>query len=421
MKNKILNDPVFGFINVLEEDLSPIIEHPFFQRLNRIKQLGLTYYVYPGALHTRFHHTLGATHLMSLAINVLRSKGVEVTPDEELSSKQAILLHDIGHGPFSHALERSIVNLDHEYISLRIMDYLSESINLELAMKIFNGEYEKSFLHDLISSNLDVDRLDYLKRDSFFTGVSEGVIGTERIIKMLNVFDNELVVEEKGLHSVENFLIARELMYLQVYLHKTVTIAEQMLISILKRAKHLARKGKEIFATPPFRFFLYNDISEGEIGNKIKIQDKEMTILEAFALLDDSDVQTSIKVWAFDDDAVLSDLSKRLLNRKLSKIAFSDKPWDKECVQKIRSLLMEKLKVDEDKAGYYLIGDKLSLPKHGGKQSDIKILTSSGVLPLSDVTRVLNTRFFFDPTDKHYLIFPHEVKKEATKILSECK
>jgi HD superfamily phosphohydrolase len=417
MKNKILNDPVFGFINVLEHRLLDIIEHPFFQRLKRIKQLGLTYFVYPGALHTRFHNTLGATHLMGLAINVLRSKNVEITDEEELAAKQAILLHDIGHGPFSHALEHSIVNVSHEDISLAIMEYMNQTMNLSTAIKLFKGQYHKKFLHDLISSNLDVDRLDYLKRDSFFTGVSEGVIGTERIIKMLNVRDNNLVVENKGLHSVENFLIARELMYWQVYLHKTVTIAEQMLIKVLKRAKTLAMNGEEIFASPVLRFFLYNDVAIDDFGEKINIEGREMSVLKAFTLLDDYDIMSAIKVWAFSDDKILSELSQRLLNRQLFKIAFNDTAFDFYKLKDIENLIKNELNLNDDEVQYYFINGKIVLPKASSEDSEIKILNGEKVVPLSKATEILNINMFSKSGEKHYIIFPAEVRHKVLELL----
>ncbi len=409
MKNRILNDPVYGFIGVLEGELATIFEHPFFQRLRRIKQLGLTYYVYPGALHTRFHHTLGATHLMGLAISILKQKGVDITPPEELAAKQAILLHDIGHGPFSHALEHTIINVSHEDISLKVMDYLlQKGIDLSLAIDIFKGDYSKKFLHDLISSSLDVDRLDYLKRDSFFTGVSEGVIGTERIIKMLNVFNNNLVVEYKGLHSVENFLIARELMYWQVYLHKTVTVAEQMLIMILSRAKYLAKSGKNLFATPPFKFFLYNEISENDFNLLVEIKGRKLSVLELFLLLDDDDIMSAIKVWSLGDDKILSDLSMRLLNRNLFKIRIQEKPFTAHYIEIVKSLLNNKLGLSEINLNYYYKTGKVVLPKAKDGE-EIKILKDNLILPLSEATEILNINMFSKNTEKYYMIYPKEI------------
>ncbi len=416
-KNKILNDPVYGFISVLEKDLIELIEHKFFQRLKRIKQLGLTYYVYPGALHTRFHHTLGATHLMSLAINVLRQKGVAISENEALAAKQAILLHDIGHGPFSHALEHSIVNVSHEDISLKIMHELAKEYELETAIDLFQNRHPKKFLHDLISSNLDVDRLDYLKRDSFFTGVSEGVIGTERIIKMLNVYRNNLVVEEKGLHSVENFLIARELMYWQVYLHKTVTIAEQMLIKVLKRAKTLAQTGHDLFASPPLEFFLKNEVTINDFNEKISLYDRKLTVLEAFTLLDDYDIMSALKVWAYSRDKILSELSQRLLNRKLFKIIFKDTAFDYYKLKKIEELIAKELNLTGDEVEYYFINDKIVLPKTASEDDEIKIFTRGKAIPVSKVTEILNINMFSKSSEKHYIIFPAEVKDKVIAML----
>src|SRR5437868_6382764 len=263
-KSKIINDPIYGFVTLPGDLIADLINHPYFQRLRRIKQLGMTNLVYPGALHTRFHHAIGAMHLMTEAIDVLRSKEIEITPEEAEATTIAILLHDIGHGPFSHALEHSIAkNISHEDLSALLMEQLNKQFNgrLALAIKIFNNRYKKKFLHQLVSSQLDMDRLDYLKRDSFFTGVSEGIISSDRIIKMLNVVNDKLVVEAKGIYSIEKFLIARRLMYWQVYLHKTVLSAEKLLVNILKRAKELSSQGKDLFATPTLSLFLKNDFT----------------------------------------------------------------------------------------------------------------------------------------------------------------
>jgi len=417
-KNKILNDPVYGFIGVLEKNLIDLIDHPFFQRLKRIKQLGLTYYVYPGAIHTRFHHTLGATHLMNLAINILKQKGINISDTEALAAKQAILLHDIGHGPFSHALEHSIVNVSHEAISIKIMNELAKTFDLDLAIKLFQGNYKKKFLHDLISSNLDVDRLDYLKRDSFFTGVSEGVIGTERIIKMLNVHDNRLVVEEKGLHSVENFLIARELMYWQVYLHKTVTIAEQMLIKVLKRAKELSKQ-IDLYSTPPLKFFLKNEVSINDFNNKTSIFGKKHTVLEVFTLLDDSDITSALKAWTYSSDKILSELSRRLLNRNLFKITFQNTTFDNKKIKEIEKLISISNNLNKENVSYFFINDKITLPKIKSNEDEIKILSSNKIIPLSKATEIININMFSKSTEKHYIIYPENNKKEIIRILDK--
>lgn len=300
-KLKIFNDPVYGFITIPYEIIFDLIEHPYFQRLRRIKQLGLTAFVYPGALHTRFHHAMGAMHIMGTAIEVLRTKGNDITEAEAKAVTIAILLHDIGHGPFSHALETSIVNdVNHEDISEILMDKLNTEFNgeLSLAIAIFKNNYKKKFLHQLVSSQLDMDRLDYLKRDSFFTGVSEGVISGDRIIAMLNVVNDELVIDSKGIYSIEKFIVARRLMYWQVYLHKTVLAAENLLVNILTRAKELTLKGEVLFGSPSFLYFLKNKVSKVDFINNSKI-------IELFTDLDDYDIMSAIKVWKNNTDTIL--------------------------------------------------------------------------------------------------------------------
>jgi len=307
-KRKIINDPIYGFVSIPSDLIYDLINHKYFQRLRRIKQLGLTNLVYPGALHTRFHHAIGAMHLMNEALLTLKQKGVVITEEEEQATLCAILLHDIGHGPFSHALEHSIVRgVSHEDISSLLMETLNKEFKgkLTLAIKIFKDAYKKRFLHQLVSSQLDMDRLDYLKRDSFFTGVSEGVISSDRIIKMLDVVNNNLVVEVKGIYSIEKFLIARRLMYWQVYLHKTVLSAETLLVNILKRAKELSAQGKDLFATPTFKKFLQNDYSKKDFVN-------DPEVLNAFARLDDTDISASIKGWTESDDRILNLLCNKL-------------------------------------------------------------------------------------------------------------
>jgi hypothetical protein len=313
---KILNDPVYGFISLPHKIFLDIIDHPYFQRLRRIKQLGLSHLVYPGALHTRFNHAIGCAHLMTEAISTLRFLGHQITDEEAKGVTLAILLHDIGHGPFSHTLEHSIVTgIHHEDISVLFMKELNKEFNgeLDLAIEIFSDQYHKKFLHQLVSSQLDMDRLDYLKRDSFFSGVTEGNIGTERIIHMLDVVDDKLVVEEKGIYSIEKFLIARRLMYWQVYLHKTVVSAENILIKVLKRAKELINNGKEIYASPSLSVFLSNSYTLADFENNPKL-------LNDFAELDDFDIYSALKYWKNNSDFVLSSLSKMILNRKLLKI-----------------------------------------------------------------------------------------------------
>ena len=412
-QKKILNDPVHGFINVLSGNLFDVIEHPYFQRLRRIKQLGLTYFVYPGALHTRFHHTLGATHLMSQAIEVLRQKNEDISPNEALSAQYAILLHDIGHGPFSHALEHTIIkDLSHEILSSYLMNEFNEMFNgkLEDAIRIFNDDYPKKFLHQLVSSNMDVDRLDYLKRDSFFTGVSEGVISSERIIKMLKVVDGQIVVEAKGLHSVENFLISRELMYWQVYLHKTVLAAEQMLVRVLLRAKELAMRGEEVFATPAFKFFLYENVGKDDLLTSVDFAGEKKKVLEIFTLLDDYDIMTSLKVWCFHPDKILSDLSSRLVNRRLFKIQMQKTPINKDMESSITEKVIEYMKIEPKNVDYYFVSDKIETGKQGATNEIMIYFSSGDVLPLSQVSEILSKNFFLNDTVKYFVCYPKGIK-----------
>ena len=325
-KRKIFNDPVYGFITVPTDLIFDLIEHPYFQRLRRIKQLGLAEYVYPGALHTRFHHALGAMHLMGQALATLRSKSHEITETECEAAQVAILLHDIGHGPFSHALEHSILShVGHENISLQIMKALNEQMGgrLQTAIQMFEDSYPRRFFNQLISSQLDMDRMDYLNRDCFFTGVIEGAIGTERIIKMLDVTNDQLVVEAKGMLSIESFLNARRLMYWQVYLHKTCICAETMLIQAIGRARDLLKMGVEVWAAPDFLIFLSQEVS---------LQNFKDTpaYLQSFVQLDDYDVWACLKIWTKHPDFVLSSICKMLLERRLYKIQFSDTPFAPE-------------------------------------------------------------------------------------------
>ncbi len=369
-KKKIINDPVYGFITIPTDLIYDLIEHPYFQRLRYIKQLGMTHLVYPGALHTRFHHALGAMHLMKLAIETLRSKGHEITAEEEEAASIAILLHDIGHGPFSHALEHSIVTgISHEHISTLLMDKLNHQFGgrLELALEIFNKRYYKSYLHQLVSGQLDLDRMDYLNRDSFFTGVSEGVISSDRIIKMLDVADGQLVIEEKGIYSIEKFLIARRLMYWQVYLHKTVIGAEQMLVKILERAKELAGDEKRLFATPCFGHFLHHSVSRGEF-----MSDPEH--LKHFSALDDHDIFTSIKVWAHDDDYILSRLCRQLIRRDLFRVEISTRAPSADRIGNLVEKVIEKYNLDEDDASYFVFTDTIQNNAYQVGDGNINIL-----------------------------------------------
>ncbi|MBN2165376.1 MAG: HD domain-containing protein [Marinilabiliaceae bacterium] len=403
-KRKIVNDPVHGFINIPSELIYDLIENPFFQRLRRIKQLGLTYLVYPGAVHTRFQHALGAMHLMNDAVSVLRSKGHEISEDEEEAVCIAILLHDIGHGPFSHVLEKTILyKLSHEEVSLFFMSELNKQHNgkLSLALDIFSNKYSKKFLHQLVSSQLDMDRLDYLKRDSFFTGVSEGVIGSDRIIKMLNVVDDNLVVEAKGIYSIEKFLIARRLMYWQVYLHKTVLVAECMLVNLLNRARYLLKNGENLFVTPALQYFLSNNIS----FNDFKTNNKA---LNNFALLDDDDLVCSIKGWMNSNDRVLSKMSRDLINRSLYRIEIKSDPFDFVEIDKLRKevLIHYRLK-DDSEAGYIVFSSDISNNAYSVNDEKINILFNNKQLKdISDASDVLNLSVLGKKVTKYYLCYP---------------
>lgn len=395
---KIINDPVHGFITINDELIYDVLSHPAFQRLRRIKQMALAYLVYPGAVHTRLHHALGAYHLMCMAIDELRAKDVEITPEEEQGAKLAILLHDIGHGPFSHALENTLANIHHESISEQLIIYLNNEFDgqLDLALKIFKGAYHKKFLHQLISSQLDVDRLDYLARDSFFTGVSEGVVGYDRIIKMFAVHHNELVVEEKGIHSVEKFLIARRLMYWQVYLHKTVLSSEILLVNILRRAKDLTRAHKQLFATPPLQVFLQNEIDSKSLPSDF---------IDSFIMLDDNDIAASIKVWANHEDAILKNLSLRLLNRKLFKVKYYN-PEDELNIEAMRKGVQEKFSLTDEDLSYYFMQDETSNMLYSQTHESIKILKKNGkLIDVSEVEHPLINSSITEQVKKYYICY----------------
>ncbi len=408
-KKKIINDPVYGFLNIPHKMVFNLIEHRYFQRLRHIQQLGLTSLVYPGALHTRFHHALGATHLMKQAIEGLRAKKVKINQEEGKAAITAILMHDIGHGPFSHALEHSIVtNVSHEMISLLFMERLNKEFGgrLDLAIQIFKGEYHKAFLHELVSSQLDMDRLDYLSRDSFFTGVQEGIVGSDRIIKMLAVRDNHLVVEEKGIYSIEKFLIARRLMYWQVYLHKTVIAAELMLMKILQRAKKLIQEGHSLFATPSLLFFLQNDFVLQDF-----IENPE--ILDQFALLDDTDILAGIKVWqSYEDDVVLSELCKGVLQRKLLKIELGKETIDSQKVEEYTQIVAKKYKISLEDASYLVFVGETSNSAYTHKGSQINILYKDGSTKnITAASDYFNLEMLANPVVKHYICYPEVVRK----------
>ena len=402
-KRKIVNDPVYGFVAIPTELIFDLIEHPFFQRLRHIKQLGLTHMVYPGALHTRFQHSLGAMHLMEKAINELRFKGHEITDDEAEGTLIAVLLHDIGHGPYSHALEHSIVEgISHEKISCMFMDRLNKYFDgrLNLAISIFNGNYKKKYLHRLVSGQFDMDRLDYLKRDSYFSGVSEGVVNFERLLSMINVIDDELVIESKAIYSVEKFITARRLMYWQVYLHKTVLVAEYTIINVLKRAKELRLQGVELFATPAFDFFLSNRITLNEFENNDEVIDN-------FSKLDDYDIFTSMKVWVTHPDYILSTLSSSIVNRKLLKIEMQNEPFDNTVIQNIRERTMAKLNINKNEVDYFVINDKTSNFTYKIGTDKIGILFKNGeVVDIAEVSDQLNISSLSIPTTKYFVCYP---------------
>jgi HD superfamily phosphohydrolase len=399
-KRKIFNDPIYGFISLPYEIIFDLIEHPYFQRLRRIKQLGLTNLVYPGALHTRFHHAMGAMHLMELAIEEIRSKGHEITDEEAKAVTIAILLHDIGHGPFSHALEHSIVNnISHEYISQLFMSRLNTEFEgeLTLAIKIFQNKYHKKFLHQLVSSQLDMDRLDYLKRDSFFTGVSEGVISSDRIIKMLNVANDQLAVEAKGIYSIEKFIIARRLMYWQVYLHKTVLSAENLLVHILKRAKELAQKKVDLFCTPALKTFLYKQYSKNDFKNNPEL-------LDMFASLDDNDIMASIKVWTSHKDKVLSMLCKQLINRRLFKVEMQSEDFKKATINEIKKRIQKQYQLNDTEINYFVFSGNVTNDAYRG---GINILFKDGTVDdIAKASDQLNIDVLTKTVKKYYLCYP---------------
>lgn len=402
-KKKIVNDPVYGFITIPHELIYDVIEHPYFQRLRRIKQLGLTHLVYPGALHTRLHHVLGAMHLMDKAITNIRRKGHEITKEEEEAVMLAILLHDIGHGPFSHALEHDIVShVGHEEISGFFIERLSLAFKgkLDLALRIFKNEYPKKFLHQLVSSQLDMDRMDYLNRDSFYSGVSEGKIGSDRIIEMINVVDGELVVEEKGIYSIEKFIVARRIMYWQVYLHKTVVAAEFMLIHILRRAREIVRGGRSLFCSPALEFFMSNTITAADFTNNPEV-------LEKFSQLDDYDIMGAIKVWQFDEDRVLSLLSRRLVNRELFKIEVAKEPFSEERIQEIRRAVQTSLELTKEQAEHFVYSDILTNNAYNEERENIKVLMKNGdLMELSQASDNLNISALTTPVEKYFLSYP---------------
>ncbi|WP_316840959.1 HD domain-containing protein [Pedobacter gandavensis] len=405
-KKKIINDPVYGFINIPSEIVFDLISHPYFQRLRYIKQLGMTHLVYPGALHTRFHHALGAMHLMSLALEILKSKRQTISQEEEEAATIAILLHDIGHGPFSHALEHTLVNgVHHETISMLIMEKLNEEFGgrLTMAINIFKGDYPKKFLPQLVSGQLDLDRMDYLNRDSFFTGVSEGVISFDRIIKMFNVLDGELVIEEKGMYSIENFLIARRLMYWQVYLHKTVVAGEYLLVKILERAKELSANGETLFATPALQHFLKNDVNKADFLN-------DEVHLQAFFKLDDQDIVASVKVWTEYTDPILAQLCLMFIRRNLYKVEISTEAPDPIRVQKLKDEIAERLQLNAAEVGYFVFTDQIENRAYNAGSGNINILMKNNtIIDIAKASDLSNLESLDKTVTKHILCYPRMI------------
>lgn len=405
---KILNDPIYGFITIKYPILLQLIDHPYFQRLNRIKQLGLSYLVYPGAHHTRFHHAIGAMHLMQQAIEVLKVKGVEIFEEEEIGVLAAILLHDIGHGPFSHALEHTLVSgVNHEDLSIILMDKLNQEFEgkLDLAIQIFRNSYPKMFLHQLVSSQLDMDRLDYLKRDSFYSGVSEGVVSSDRILNMLNVHEDQLVIEEKGIYSIEKFIVARRLMYWQVYLHKTVLAAENLLVEILKRANYLASQGEELFASPVLKNFLYNNYSKADF-------EKE-EVIEQFTRLDDSDIYSAIKAWSTHSDKTLSVISRNLIDRKLPKISIQKTPFEQERIHKLREMVKETYGIGEVEIGHLVFDSEIANNAYNAIKDKILIKYKSGeVLNITEASDNFNIQALTEPVKKYFICYPKEFRNK---------
>ena len=401
-ERKIINDPVFGFINIPKGLLYDIVRHPLLQRLTRIKQVGLSSVVYPGAQHTRFQHSLGAFHLMSEAITQLASKGNFIFDSEAEAVQAAILLHDIGHGPFSHVLEDTIVKgVSHEEISLMLMERMNKEMNgqLSLAIQIFKDEYPKRFLHQLVSGQLDMDRLDYLRRDSFYTGVTEGNIGSARIIKMLDVADDRLVVESKGIYSIENFLTARRLMYWQVYLHKTSVAYEKMLISTLLRAKELASQGVELFASPALRFFLYNDINPTEFYNN-------PDCLENFIQLDANVIWTALKVWSTHTDKVLSTLSTGMINRNIFKVEISSEPISEDRKKELTLHISQQLGITLSEANYFVSTPSIEKNMYDPADDSIDIIYKDGTIKnIAEASDMLNISLLSKKVKKYYLCY----------------
>ncbi|MBS1779982.1 MAG: HD domain-containing protein [Bacteroidetes bacterium] len=401
IKGKIINDPVYGFIRFPEEELLKVIDHPLFQRLRNIKQMGMAQLVYPGAVHTRFAHSLGACHLMGKALDELKAKGLDVSRDEYLAARIAILLHDIGHAPFSHALEHTLIDgVSHETISQLFMQRMNKEFGglLDEAIAVFNNTHPKLYLHQLVSSQLDVDRMDYLNRDSFYTGVSEGVIGYDRILQMLTVQDGSLMVEEKGVHSVEKFIIARRLMYWQVYLHKTVLSAEILLINILKRARELALSGLQLFATPALHYFLYNSFDEKSFKNNEEL-------LSHYSSLDDNDITVSIKIWQEHEDEILSTLCKMMVNRRLYKVSLTSDSVTNLYAEK-KELIKKQLNIKDADLSYFVSSGVASNDTYNISDERIQIAMKGGnAVDISEIDNPIVNKALAIPIHKNYICY----------------
>jgi HD superfamily phosphohydrolase len=400
-KIKIFNDPIYGFITVENTLIFDIIEHPYFQRLRRISQMGLSYLVYPGAHHTRFHHALGGMYLMKKAIEILKMKDIAISSEEEEALFISILLHDIGHGPFSHALENSIVeNTNHEEISLNFMELLNQEFDgkLDLAIQIFKGEYPRRFMHQLISSQLDMDRLDYLKRDSFYSGVTEGNINAERLITMLYVKDDNLVIEGKGIYSVEKFIVARRLMYWQVYLHKTGIAAENILVRVLKRAKELTKKEVSLPATKALQYFL---------NTNFRFTEFDSNVLELFSKLDDYDIMSSIKLWCEHDDFILSYLCNSIINRKLPKVKMQIHEFSDGLLNTVKKKVIKKFAINEEETSYLVFKGKVENQAYNTANDRINILYKNGdIIDVVNASDNLNIQALSKTVTKHFICYP---------------
>lgn len=405
---KILNDPIYGFITIKYPILLKLIDHSYFQRLNRIKQLGLSYLVYPGAHHTRFHHAIGAMHLMQQAIEVLKMKKVEISEEEEIGVLIAILLHDIGHGPFSHALEHTLVSgVNHEDLSIILMNKLNTEFEgeLSLAIKIFQNSYTKQFLHQLVSSQLDMDRLDYLKRDSFYSGVSEGVVSSDRIINMLNVHNDQLVIDEKGIYSIEKFIVARRLMYWQVYLHKTVLAAENLLVEILKRAKYLASKGVELHSSPVLHQFLYTNFSKKDFTKN--------EVLENFTMLDDSDIYSAIKAWCKHSDKTLVVISNSLINRNLPKIAIQKSPFAEGRIAQLKEQVKSDLNLSDSEVSHLVFHNEIANNAYDALNDKINIkFKNQDIVNITEASDNFNVKALTKPVKKYFVCYPKEYRNK---------